>query len=174
MELITWARAKRRIPQADIDSFYHRPLAAPTLFRFDTASFDMPAHAGPFSLKAVLAGEETYEIGARTITLRPGEFMFVNGGETYSSRIDTQTRSLSIFLPARDARLAARSALDGANDIPESIARRTFCSCTWSRCAQTPFLRSCFLAPTHSYPAAPRAPDTTLRETVRATLSSAC
>ena len=117
MEVIEWEKPSRELSQDDIDSFYERPLDAPTLFRFTTNSLALPAHGGAFSLKVVLSGQEHYEIGNRRITLRPSEFLFVNEGETYTSRIEECTEAISIFAPSSEALPAIKSAVAKFSDV---------------------------------------------------------
>ena len=104
MQVVEWSRPSRHFPQEEVDDFYHRPLDAPTVFRFETSRTALPTHSGAFSLKSVISGEEEYKIGKRTIVLRPGDFLFVNAGECYSSEIVQKTKSISIFAPQIDAR----------------------------------------------------------------------
>ena len=122
MHVVEWSKPARHFPQSEIDDFYHRPLDAPTVFRFETSKMELPAHGGAFSLKTVLTGEEHYNIGSRSITLRPGELMFVNAGESYSSRIEKETKSISIFTPPKDASdliSSAKKSLKVALDEPQ-------------------------------------------------------
>lgn len=113
MQVIEWEKASRSFSQHEVDSFYERPLDAPTLFRFTTTNIALPPHGGSFSLKLVLSGEEHYEIGPRRITLRPGQLLFINEGERYASRIDKRTESLCIFAPRDEATPAIASAVSG-------------------------------------------------------------
>jgi len=113
MQVIEWEKSTRRFSKYEVDSFYERPLTAPTLFRFTTTNIALPPHGGSFSLKLVLSGEEHYEIGPRRITLRPGQLLFINEGERYASHIDKRTESLSIFTPRDEATPAIASAISG-------------------------------------------------------------
>ncbi len=124
MEVIEWERSSRELSQYDIDSFYEEPLAAPTLFRFTTESLALPAHGGSFSLKMVLSGQEHYEIGARRIILRPGEFLFINENETYASRIEERTEAISIFAPPAEALSAVNSAAAKISDVLDAPTER--------------------------------------------------
>ena len=110
MHLIQWQQPARELPSSEVDGFFHRPLSSPTLFKFKTENLELPAHRGAFSLKLVLSGMEEYQIGHRIVTLRPGQLLFLNAGETYSSRISRETESISIFLPEEE-RLAAFDAV---------------------------------------------------------------
>lgn len=120
MQVVEWERPSRELSQYDIDSFYEEPLASPTLFRFTTESLALPAHGGSFSLKMVLSGQEHYEIGKRRITLRPGEFLFINEGETYASHIEERTEAISIFAPPAEAFSAVNSATVKVSDVLDS------------------------------------------------------
>ncbi len=111
MHVVKWEEPSRDFSQEEIDDFYEQPLDAPTLFRFTTSKIDLPPHGGAFSLKIVLSGEEHYDIGNRRLTLRPGEFLFVNEGEKYASSIKQQTESISIFAPNSEASPAINSAV---------------------------------------------------------------
>ena len=112
MQLVQWRQPERELSKSEVDDFYHRPLSAPTLFKFKTAKLELPAHSGAFSLKLVLSGKEEYQIGQRRIELRPGQFLFLNAEETYSSRISSETESISIFLPEAE-RLSAVDSIFG-------------------------------------------------------------
>lgn len=127
MQVIEWEKASRRLSQHEVDSFYERPLDAPTLFRFTTTSIALPPHGGSFSLKLVLSGEEHYEIGPRRITLQPGQLLFINEGERYASRIEKHTESLSIFAPIDEVAPAIESAVNSRvyslEDHPDTTAQ---------------------------------------------------
>lgn len=128
MHVIEWERTSRDFSQHEVDDFYERPLEAPTLFRFTTTNMALPPHGGAFSLKLVLSGEEHYEIGPRRIILRPGQFLFVNDGETYASHINKRTESISIFVPQNEAAPAIADAVVGSANAIESCpeARKVF------------------------------------------------
>lgn len=117
MQVVKWEKSSRNFSQEEIDDFYERPLDEPTLFRFTTSKIALPAHGGAFSLKIVLSGEEHYEIGNRHLTVRPGEFLFINEGETYASSIEEKTESISIFAPSSEASPAIKSAVAKINDV---------------------------------------------------------
>lgn len=62
-------------------------------------------HVGCLSLKTMLEGEEWYGIGSRTVSVRPGQLLMLNDGQSYSCRIDVQSaRTLSIFFAVDFAR----------------------------------------------------------------------
>jgi AraC-like DNA-binding protein len=56
-------------------------------------------HVGCLSIKTVRSGEEWYGIGSRELAVRPGQFLILNDGQDYSSRVDTpeETHIVSIF-----------------------------------------------------------------------------
>ncbi len=103
MQVIQWSQPERRIPPADAEAFFRRPLDRPVLFNFATSRLEMAPHAGAFSLKLVLKGRETYGFGRRQVTLAPGELMLVPEGCEYSSLITAPAESLSVFLPTAEA-----------------------------------------------------------------------
>lgn len=102
MQLVTWEQPKRTLSDGNVSEFYDRKLVDPALFWFRTSELELPVHSGALSLKLVLSGKEEYRIGNRLITLKPNEFLFINHGEHYSSRIVGNSESLSIFLPQYD------------------------------------------------------------------------
>lgn len=97
MKITAWAAPSRTLPRADVRRFYGAELGETHAFLFTTASLEVPAHRGEPSLKLVLDGMEEYRIGRRTLRLVPGTLLFLNADETYASRIDRPTRSLSLF-----------------------------------------------------------------------------
>jgi len=99
MEITTWQRHSRVIPARCASEFFDQPVSQIQVFLFETASLELRPHGGDFSLKLSLAGEEEYLVGNRTITVRPGDLLLVNAGQTYGSRIRKWTRSLSVFFP---------------------------------------------------------------------------
>lgn len=44
--------------------------------------------AGPLSVKTVLSGEVSWQVGGRSLTVRQGEMLVLNHGQTYSLNID--------------------------------------------------------------------------------------
>jgi len=56
-------------------------------------------HIGCLSIKTVLGGEESYGVGKRRLTIRPGQVLILNNDQEYSCRIDTagQVRVQSVF-----------------------------------------------------------------------------
>ena len=117
MQVVKWEKTSRDFSQEEIDDFYEQPLDEPTLFRFTTSNIALPAHGGAFSLKVVLSGEEHYEIGNRRLTVRPGDFLFINEGESYASSIKKRTESISIFAPSSEASPAIKSAVAKIHDV---------------------------------------------------------
>ena len=99
MRLIQWTEPSRSLTKAEVDVFYNAPLHKSTLFAFKTKFMDVPTHKGAFSLKMVLSGEEEYRIDRRTVKVTPGQFLLINEGEAYSSLINKETESVSVFLP---------------------------------------------------------------------------
>lgn len=106
MNITAWRRRERKITNWGVNDFYARPLSEVYLFNFVTSKLELPRHGGSFSIKLALAGEEEYFIGRRTLRVRPGSFLLVNGGEHYGSRIRSHTHSLSLFYPDRDVAAA--------------------------------------------------------------------
>lgn len=102
MRLIQWSQSSRSLTKAEVDVFYNAPLHVPTLFAFKTKAMDVPTHSGALSLKMVLSGEETYKFGARTARVTPGQLLLIDEGQAYSSLIEEETESVSIFLPDGD------------------------------------------------------------------------
>lgn len=70
-------------------------------------------HVGCLSIKTVLDGEETYGVGKRRLTIRPGQFLILNNDQEYSSRIDTvgQVKVRSVFFSKEFAASVYRDAL---------------------------------------------------------------
>jgi AraC-like DNA-binding protein len=112
MNITTWRRRERRISTWGVHDFYERPISEVYLFNFVTSRLELLPHGGSFSIKLVLAGEEEYFIGRRTLRVRPGSFLLINAGEIYGSRIRSPTHSLSLFYPDRDVAAAQASLLD--------------------------------------------------------------
>ncbi len=111
MRIVSWKSPSRKFAQTEVDNFYDRQLYAPTLFRFKTSHTELPEHGGSLSLKLVLSGEEEYRIGRRSVVLRPGQFLFLNTGQHYSSRIIRETESVAIFFPDQDKSSLLEAAL---------------------------------------------------------------
>jgi AraC family transcriptional regulator len=112
MNITTWRRRERRISDWGVHDFYDRSISEVYLFDFVTSRLELPPHGGSFSIKFALAGEEEYFIGRRTLRVRPGSFLPINGGEIYGSRIRSPTHSLSLFYPDRDVAAAQASLFD--------------------------------------------------------------
>lgn len=113
MRVVQWSAPERTIDEREASDFYDRPLAEPWLFHFTTQKLRLDPHAGPFSLKLVMAGAESYDFGARRVRLTPGQLLFTPAGRPYSSAIERKTESLSLFVP--DA-LAMRFWSDSVDD----------------------------------------------------------
>jgi AraC family transcriptional regulator len=126
VNVTTWRRRERLISGWGVRDFYSRPLPEVYLFNFMTSRLELPPHGGSFSIKLAFAGEEEYFIGRRTLRVRPGSFLLVNGGETYGSRIRSHTHSLSLFYPDRDVASAQASLADDERRAldPSAAARR--------------------------------------------------
>ncbi len=80
-----------------------------------------PDHSSNFSIKMVFSGYKTYKIGNRELNVYPGNFIAINEGTRYSSKIDSSipVSNLSIsFSPSflndfkRTQRISDRSILD--------------------------------------------------------------
>ncbi len=122
MRIISWNSPTRKFAQPEVDDFYEKHLPAPTLFRFKTSNTELPEHGGSLSLKLVLSGEEEYRIGRRCVLLRPGQFLLVNAGQHYSSRIFRETESVSIFFPGHErSRLLEAALQPGAEHYQEDV-----------------------------------------------------
>jgi AraC-like DNA-binding protein len=99
LRFVSWSQAERRIAGEEASDFFDRPLAEPWLFHFTTSRLKVDPHAGAFSLKVVLSGEECYAFGKRAVRLRPGQLLFTAADRVYASEVAIPTESLSIFLP---------------------------------------------------------------------------
>lgn len=122
MKVTTWRKPSRVIALHEIVGFYGRPLDESHAFLFETSALELPTHGGSFSLKLVLAGEEEYFIGRRTVRVRPGDLLFVNAGESYGSRIRQYCRSLSLFFSEQDlasVNVAHGRDPDASADVPQ-------------------------------------------------------
>ena len=124
MQIHQWRGPGYRISASE-DRFFSSPLQESTVFRFSTDFFEVEPHAGAFSIKLVLSGEEHYRFGRRTVALRPGQVLLVNAGDEYSSRIDTLTESLSIFFRDSEFEAAARSLTAPAEMLLDTQSDRT-------------------------------------------------
>ena len=102
MRVIRWESPSRTFSNGEVSDFYDRPLDSPHLFRFSTNATELPEHGGCLSLKVIISGEEEYRIHNRRVVLRPGQFLVINAGQHYASRIRQPTESLSIFFPTSD------------------------------------------------------------------------
>jgi AraC family transcriptional regulator len=128
VNITTWQQRERRVSGWGVRDFYDRALDEVYLFDFETSRLELPRHGGSFSIKLAFAGEEEYFIGRRTLRVRPGSFLLVNGGETYGSRIRSHTHSLSLFYPERDV-AAAQASLAGDERLaldPAAMSRAPF------------------------------------------------
>ncbi len=103
MQITRWAQRRRRLPPADASEFFDQPLREFELFHFVTSDLVVPRHGGHLSLKFVLAGEEQYRVGNRSIVLAPGRILFTNAGDEYASVVERQTEALSLFIPDGEA-----------------------------------------------------------------------
>lgn len=99
MKVVQWSAPERVIGQTEASDFYDRPLAEPWLFHFTTQHLQIAPHAGPFSLKLVVRGQERYRFGSRQLCLRPGQLLFSDGERSYSSEISSPSECISLFLP---------------------------------------------------------------------------
>lgn len=106
MDVTIWRQHSRHISRRSAREFYDGTLAQTHVFLFETARLELPPHGGGFSLKLALSGTEDYLIGRRTVRIEPGSLLMINAGETYGSRIQDLTRSLSLFFTAKDVAAA--------------------------------------------------------------------
>ncbi len=125
MRIHQWRGPGYRVSSAE-DRFFSSPLCESTLFRFSTDFFEVEPHAGAFSIKLVLGGEEHYCFGRKTVPLRPGRVLLVNAGDEYSSRIDTRTDSLSIFFREDEFKDAARSLITSNETLLDPQSDHTY------------------------------------------------
>ncbi len=109
MRLTQWTKPSRSLTKYEVDVFYNAPLQSARLFVFKTKFMEVPTHKGAFSLKMVVSGAEDYRLGNRTARVTPGQILLVNDGETYSSLINQETESVSIFLPAVESKAILES-----------------------------------------------------------------
>src|SRR5688500_15880673 len=56
-------------------------------------------HVGCLSIKTVMSGEEVYEFNGLQKSVRPGQFLILNGDQPYASTIKApeKVKSLSVF-----------------------------------------------------------------------------
>lgn len=111
-EIVEWRARERVLPPGDTEEFFDQPLLRTTVFRYETERFAVPPHRSHFSLKFSLAGSEFYAFGNRKFALVPGHVLCANEGAVHSSRVAARAQCLSIFATTRDARLAARLAME--------------------------------------------------------------
>lgn len=116
MQLIRWSQECGSSRVAD-RTFFDGPPKQLHLFSFVTRQMRVQPHGGGFSLKLVMRGREIYRFGARRVELRPGQFLLVESGRTYSSEIAEETESLSLFLPDKAASEIAAEACARSTDI---------------------------------------------------------
>ena len=123
MHIHEWNGPGRRITSSE-DVFFKSPLRDSTIFRFSTSYFEIETHAGEFSIKFVLSGEERYFFRRRIVAVRPGQFLLVNAGDEYSSLIDLPSESFSIFFRRNEFADAARSLVASAETLLEDPSGR--------------------------------------------------
>lgn len=108
---VRWARSERLLPGTEVDSEFETHPDTIHLFAFTTDRMRVGEHSGKLSVKAVTHGSEHYQLGRRSVRLRPGQLLVVNEGQSYSSYIEEPgTRSISFFLPTQIARERFRTA----------------------------------------------------------------
>lgn len=59
-----------------------------------------PEHAGPLSLKTVLSGQETSEVGAARYSVTPGRYLLLNGGQKHAHRVEEKTEIFTVMFRA--------------------------------------------------------------------------
>lgn len=134
-DIVQWASPSRALSKRESSDFFDAPLQRLTLFSFVTRDMKVAPHRGPLSLKTVFSGGERYRIGRRDIVLRPGQVLLVNAEERYASAIESETESLSLFIPGSDATAALCDAFNGHGLVEEAPPRP-------AGFAQTPFTGS--------------------------------
>ena len=107
MRIVTWESDYKVLTKASADDFFNSTLPEITLFKFKTRKFNVAPHHGAFSIKAVSFGEESYFFGKQRLKLRCNGIIPVNGGQEYSSTINEETDSLSIFFEDSEVKKAA-------------------------------------------------------------------
>jgi AraC-like DNA-binding protein len=60
----------------------------PSMFLVRERNASVPAHAGPLSVKTVVAGRSQYRFGPRCYTVRPGQLLLVSEASAYSTHVD--------------------------------------------------------------------------------------
>jgi len=84
-------------------------------------------HTGCLSVKTVLGGSESYGVGKRQLTVRPGQFLILNNDQEYSCRIDTtgQVRVQSVFFSKAFASSIFRDALSREGELLDNPFEHT-------------------------------------------------
>lgn len=73
---------------------------------------ETPIAAPAPSLKLVLEGEEIYQIDGRVIKVQPGQFLYIEAGDTSTAQIRSAAKGLCLLLPVMESNPAAGEALD--------------------------------------------------------------
>ncbi len=82
-------------------TWFDRFRTGPVAFHTRTKRLDVEPHGGPFSIKAVFHGSETYHFANRRVRVAPGEILIVAPETIYASSINTpvETNSFAVFIP---------------------------------------------------------------------------
>jgi len=107
MRIIEWEKTKHRTSKASMSDFFDHLIPEITLFKFKTSDFPVSPHGGEFSIKTIISGAESYEFCNRRVALVPNQTLLVNEGQEYSSSIEQESESLSIFYGREDVASAA-------------------------------------------------------------------
>ncbi len=102
MKIVEWEKTSHRTSKTNMSAFFDHPVPQVTLFKFKTNDFPVDFHKGAFSVKTVVSGSECYGFRNRRVKLSSGQTLLVNQGEEYSSVINQETESLSIFFRHHD------------------------------------------------------------------------
>ena len=106
--------------RADFDERLHfsRFGKANIIFNAQSSNAGCNDHVGCLSIKTVLNGEEWYGINGRKVAVRPGQFLVLNNGQSYSCRIAGGTvRSASVFFAHDFAKAVLRDSLQSEQDL---------------------------------------------------------
>jgi AraC family transcriptional regulator len=85
------------------------------VFNATSSNSSCDYHIRCLSFKTVLSGEEWYGVDRHQIAVRPGQFLILNGDQSYSSSIDHEekVRTLSIFFKSEFASCVFHDAVNG-------------------------------------------------------------
>jgi AraC family transcriptional regulator len=91
-----WNAAEMR-PASHLVGELHRE---PSLFMVRERKASVPVHAGPLSVKTVVAGRSRYLFGSQCYTVSPGQLLLVSEGSSYSTHVDeTGANIATLYFP---------------------------------------------------------------------------